>query len=360
MSVSMLSEQLINAHFATEVYTTTANGNTELPVMSGISQSVDGVSVTYFTRLTKDHTHFSPALLKKLWKEAPGFHVIHIHAWWNFVSIFACLIAVIRKVPVLLSPRGTLSPYSFQNRHIGPKWLIHQLIGKFFLNKCHVHVTSAREGEAVISLFKPQSITMLPNFVRLGIQEPKQEANSSPFFRLLYFSRIEEKKGVDVLIEALAGIKLPYHLTIAGDGKKDYIASLKAIAQNNEVNAHITWVGFIDGSKFDLLARHDLFVLPSYDENFGNAVIESLSVGTAVLISGEVGLAAYVTKNRLGWVCQSTRASVADKINSIAIDGKAELSRIRIEAPPIILADFKEENLVKRYINMYTQLMADD
>lgn len=52
-----------------EVLTTTANGTAELPVAIGLPQLVDGVKVTYFKRLTKDHTHFSPALLSALGKK---------------------------------------------------------------------------------------------------------------------------------------------------------------------------------------------------------------------------------------------------------------------------------------------------
>jgi len=132
MSVSMLSEQLAKTGIYTEVYATTANGKDELPVKPGEPVNVDGVTVTYFKRITKDHSHFSPALLKKLWKEAPGFDVIHIHAWWNLVSLFSCLIALMRNVPVIISPRGTLSPYSFQNKNIGKKTAYSSLIGQAF------------------------------------------------------------------------------------------------------------------------------------------------------------------------------------------------------------------------------------
>ena len=360
MSVSMLSEQLVIAGFDTAVYATTANGVSELPVEPGVPTKLDGVTVTYFSRITKDHTHFSPALIKTLWQELPNYSLVHIHAWWNMVSVLSCLIALVRKVPVLLSPRGTLSPYSFQNRNIGPKWLLHQVIGRFLLTNCNIHVTSAREGAATIRLFKPKSITLLPNFVKLDFQKPVQQNSPPPLFRLLFFSRIEEKKGLDVLIGALAGLTFPFHLTIAGDGEKDYIDSLKKIAENKQVDNKITWTGFIDQDKFEFLSRHDIFILPSHDENFGNAVIESLSVGTAVLISEQVGLAEYVKKKKLGWICQTTVSSVAGMLNNIAVKQNAELYRIRNEAPPIIFAGFKEENLVKEYINMYKKLLEND
>jgi glycosyltransferase involved in cell wall biosynthesis len=355
MSVSMLSEQLVKAGVYTLVYATTANGKTELPVNPGQPVNVDGVMVTYFTRLTKDHSHYSPALSMALRREARSFDVIHIHAWWNLVSLFSCIIALKRKVPVLLSPRGTLSPYSFKNKSIGVKWVIHQLFG----TQCHIHVTSLREKEAIEQLIHPKSITVLPNFVKLSDKAVSPAIKPSPVFRLLFFSRIEEKKGLDILINALPMLKFPYTLTIAGNGNENYIAFLKTLAADKGVADKITWTGFHNEDKFDLLQNHDLFVLPSYDENFGNTVIESLSVGTPVLISEQVGLADYVTQNKLGWLCLTSPESVSCSINNIAQNNVAELNRIRQEAPAVIGNDFNDDNLVKRYISLYNKLITN-
>jgi hypothetical protein len=57
MSVAMLCEELSKAGTSTEVFTTTANGTGELPVKVNKPTVVDGVTVTYFKRITKDHTH---------------------------------------------------------------------------------------------------------------------------------------------------------------------------------------------------------------------------------------------------------------------------------------------------------------
>ena len=359
MSVSMLSEQLARAGVTVEVYATTANGKSELPVIPNATVDVDGIRVTYFKRLTKDHSHFSPALLRRLWREAPRFDLIHIHAWWNLVSIFSCLVAVMRGVPVVLSARGTLSSYSFHNKNIGPKWLIHKLLGKRLMNRCHVHVTSQQEKIAIEGLIHPKSITILPNFVKLPPYQPRQGNAPSHYLKLLFFSRIEEKKGLDILLSALANVTVPYYLTVAGSGDINYVRYLKTIAANKYIDDKINWAGFQNENKFDLLYHHDLFVLPSHDENFGNVVIECLSTGTPVLISNKVGLADYVQEKKLGWICQTTASSVSNLINDIGKNGRDELKRIREIAPGIIYNDFDEQNLVKRYIDMYDQLIMN-
>ena len=358
MSVSKLSEQMIKAGCTIEVFTTTANGLKELPVVPNIPVGVDGIKVTYFKRITKDHSHLSPVLMRQLWKNIKQFDAVHVHAWWNLVSVCSCLIALLRGVPVVVSPRGTLSSYSFNNKNIGVKWLMHHLLGRFLLNRVHVHVTSVREQDAVLKIISPKNIYNIPNFVKLpNNMTTRTEVDDKDNFSLLFFSRIQEKKGLDILLEALARITLPYQLTIAGDGDENYIKHLKAVAVKFNIEDKITWAGFFTDDKFDLLSAHDLFVLPSYDENFGNSVIESLGAGTPVLISGEVGLADYVKNNDLGWICQTTAASVSRAINEIIGNKKAELDRIRKEAPAIIYRDFADDHLTQKYMDMYKKVI---
>lgn len=355
MSVAKLSEELVKAGNEVRVFTTTANGEAELAVDPNIPIVVDGVNVTYFKRITKDHSHFSPGLLIKLWREARLYDVIHIHAWWNLVSVFSALIALTKKVPVVISPRGTLSDYSFQNRNSLIKNLIHRFFGKTLLKRSYLHATSPPEKKALLNIVKPVGVFDIANFVK--VSQSTYKKTSGPVLKLLFLSRIEEKKGLDILLHALPRLNIPYHLTIAGDGDENYIDILKNIAHYNHSNDNISWIGFQNENKFNVFSDHDLLILPSYNENFGNVVIESLSAGTPVLISEHVGLANYVTKNNLGWVCQTTPQSVSDIINQIATNSVDELATISMNAPAIIHRDFDDDQLIKKYINMYQQII---
>ncbi|MES2278831.1 MAG: glycosyltransferase [Bacteroidota bacterium] len=354
MSVSKLSEQLVNNGCTVQVFTTTANGLTELPAFEQIPVEVNDVTVYYFKRITKDHSHFSPRLLAAVWQQVKKFDVVHIHAWWNTVSILSCLIAIMRGVPVVVSPRGTLSSYSFHNKNAFIKKCIHHLLSKPLLGRSYIHATSHYEKMALQQIIVPKQIITIPNFIELAeVVQLKNNDFTGPL-KLLFFSRIEEKKGLDILLNALKTVTIPYHLTIAGSGEPSYINSLKAIAQQNNITGHMSWVGFQGENKFGVLANHHLLVLPSYDENFGNVVIESLCVGTAVLISQQVGLAGYVRDNNLGWICNTDANSVADAINQI---DRQKLKVIAVSAPAVITRDFNEENLLKKYTDMYQQII---
>jgi glycosyltransferase involved in cell wall biosynthesis len=358
MSVSKLSEELAKAGCEIEVFTTTANGTNELPVKAGEVQYIDGVKVTYFKRLTGDHTHYSPDLLAAMRRQAKDFDVVHIHAWWNMVSLLACRIALNRQIPVIVSPRGTLSDYSFNNKNSLAKKMIHTLLGKSLLSRSHLHVTSEQEMRAMEVLLTPRQIFNIPNFINLPDQLTQLSQDKSGPFRLIFLSRIDEKKGLELLFDALKDIKIDYRLTIAGSGDEGYVEALKTLAKKNGIDPFVDWIGFRTADKFDTLQRHDLFLLPSYDENFGNSVIESLSVGTAVLVSKQVGLSPYVENNRLGWVCNHNAHALREHILTAA-ENRDDLQRIRKVAPEIIRRDYQAATLANTYIAAYKKILAN-
>lgn len=359
MSVSKLSEELWKNGIQIEVFTTLANGKTELSFPAGQITWMDDVPVHFFKRITKDHSHFSPALLRHLFKtvwQAKEPLIIHIHSWWNLVSILTCLIAQLKKVPVVLSPRGTLSSYSFSNNHTFVKKWIHLLAGKKLLSNCFFHATSEQEKNDLIRLFNPKLIQVIPNFIRLPSVLKQNKSHQSPVLKLLFLSRIEAIKRLEILLEALDGVTFPYQLTIAGNGEAEYIQSLEKIVAKRSMAPFVKWIGFQHYDvKFKVLQAHDLLVLPSHNENFGNVVIESLAVGTAVLISKQVGLADYVDVNNLGWTFDNRPEKLREALFKIN-NHRHWLDQIRLHAPQKVRQDFADKHLVEQYIDFYKEV----
>jgi glycosyltransferase involved in cell wall biosynthesis len=98
-----------------------------------------------------------------------------------------------------------------------------------------------------------------------------------------------------------------------------------------------------------------LIVLISYNENFANVVIESLSVGTPVLLSNEVGLADYVEEKKLGWITDLTPKNITEQLIK-SFEAKNSRAVIRETAPQIIIEDFDSKNLIKKYFKLYSQI----
>ena len=125
------------------------------------------------------------------------------------------------------------------------------------------------------------------------------------------------------------------------------------MAADLRIEDKIIWHGSLYGKeKFACVHAADLFVLPSFTENFANSVIEVLSTGTPVLVSEKAGVAEYVKENKLGWVCGTDTDSIAEAIKNIYAK-KEELNHIRQKAPAKINKDFSPVTIAGKYVEAY-------
>lgn len=359
ISIGMLCENLVAyAGCDVTVAATNANVKKDLPVHSRTPVLVDGVKVYYFRRITPDHSQLSPSLLWWLWRNAQNFDAIHIHSWWNLTVLFSTMVCVLRGVKPILAPRGMLSAFSLTGRF---KPLFHRLIGQKLLRNTFLHATSNQEARECAALIPSWQSVNLPNFLDLTTLPTLQKRTADPSvfggknapFRLLFLSRLHQKKGVEILFEALAQVPFAWTLTIAGDGEIDYLEQLKKLSETLRISHKINWLGWIEAkNKWAIYQNADLLVLPSHNENFANVVIESLAVGTPVLVSQYVGLSDYVSEKKLGWVCDTTMESLRETlINSF--HQKEKRLEINERSPQQIRQDFDPSVLAQRYVKMY-------
>ena len=356
ISVSELAETLVTIGHHVTVYTTTANGETELDVAAGCVTDVNGVEVYYFKRITGDHTHASPTLWRKLWNTQKEFDVIHLQSWWSFLIIGAATICQLKSTNFILSPRGMLGEYSFKNQHNLSKMIIHRLFGRRLLKKSLLHATTLLEWRDCMQVYKSWKGFILPNLVNLPSVQHHRPEKKSTDFTIGFLSRIDPKKGIELLFNALSQVNFDYHLMIAGSGDDKYINTLKSFACQLNISDKIEWCGWMDGeNKFRFMKQIDLFVLTSYNENFAISVTESLAVGTAVLVSENVGLADYVKEKQLGFVCKTEVAAIKKELNKIYAN-RDDLIRIKNEGPEIIAEDFDKKALARKYISAYEDI----
>ncbi len=349
-SVAYLAQNL-NLQNEVLVLSTLANGTNELELQSNFLHFIEGVSVRFFKRQTKDHSHFSIGLFVYFWKHASYYDVIHIQSWWNLIALGTALIARIKGLNYIISPRGMLSPYTYQGSIF--KKIIHFVMGNYLLKKSTLHLTSSDE-EIKVKQLNPQYKTfVLPNYIDTNIT--LFERTKSDKFNILYLGRIHPKKGLDILLESLSSITIDFELNVIGEGDINYKEELKFKAKTLGMNSNIKWLGSkLAPEKFQFYTNADVMVLPSKDENFANTVLESLMCGTAVILSKQVGLADFVNRHELGWVYNENVNDLKETIVE-AFNDSAKRERIRTEAPGFISNEFNVEELTKMYLLYYTK-----
>lgn len=350
--IARLAEQLVKIGHEVTVYTTTANGENELNVPAGQSMDVDGVNVLYFKRITKDHTHVSPALWKHTWATVDRYDAVHIHSWWNFLILGASWICNLRGIKPVLSPHGMLCDWVFNSKNSLKKKVLHNALGKRLLGKTHLHTSSPMEQAESLRIHNRWNADLIHNLVALP--EKQYSRRDNEVFNISFLSRVDPKKGLDILLHALSGVQFPYKLRIAGSGEDAYVQTLKQIIHQNKMEANVEWVGWKNNEeKYQFLAESDLFALTSHNENFAIVVIESLAVGTPVLVSNNVGLSKYVNEKQLGWVTGIEKIEEVRESLTNVYNAREERRRISDASVNIIRYDFDDARLAEDYINMY-------
>jgi glycosyltransferase involved in cell wall biosynthesis len=220
--------------------------------------------------------------------------VAHFHGLWQPQHRRAARGLVARGVPYVVSPHGMLEPWAWRHKR-WKKWPYFALFERHYLARAAALLaTSEMEARRLRAFFPRQTIASLPLGLS-GNAAPDYAASRARFgwaeseFVILFLSRIDPKKGLDLLLQALIGVreKGGIRLVIVGEGDPKYLAKLRSFAAAN-VSAlpQIDWIGPAWGdARWPYFQGADLFCLPSHSENFGLAVLEACQVGTPVLTS---------------------------------------------------------------------------
>jgi glycosyltransferase involved in cell wall biosynthesis len=201
---------------------------------------------------------------------------------------------------LVVSPRGTFTPYAFS---IGSrlKPLFWQFIQAPALRSTACfHATSFSEFKDIRRLGFRQPVAIIPNGIDLPplANRKRQEQRT-----LLFLGRIHPNKGLDLLIPAWRAVqdRFPeWRLRVVGPDEGGYLAEVLSLAK--EVGAkRVKFDGALFGAeKWRAYSDADVYILPSYSENFGMTVAEALASGTPAAVSNCAPWEG-LNENNAGW-----------------------------------------------------------
>lgn len=214
--------------------------------------------------------------------------IIHCHGLWRPINHMVCQVAHRAGIPVVVHPRGMLEPWALAHK----KWkkqLALALYQRRDLRRAAVFFASASmEYESIRALGLRQPVAVIPNGVaRARIDSGSQMAVGEEHRTrtVLFLSRVHPKKGLINLIEAWSQLSVAgWKLVIAGGDDSGHLQEVMDRARSLGVCASIECTGELSSAeKTAVYSRADLFVLPSFSENFGVVVAEALAHGVPVI-----------------------------------------------------------------------------
>ena len=257
--------------------------------------------------------------------EAGDGAVVHFHGLWQ--RNFPALARECRRrgIPFVVSPHGMLEPWARRHKWWKKLPYFHLVEKRWIAGAACILATGNPEADRLRRIFPGRRIESLPlgltDAVRPNYAAARQSLGwNSDETVLLFLSRIHEKKGLDLLLAALAELHGTWPATtrlavVGPEEQPDYAARCRDFASRNGSRLpRVDWIGAVWGAgRWPYFQGADLFCLPTHSENFGLAILEACQVGTPALTTTETPWTDALADDR-GFIARPEAASIREQL----------------------------------------------
>lgn len=299
-----------------------------------------------------------------------SFELIHSHGLWLAANSYARECAEKHGIPLVVSPRGMLEPWAMQRHPLRKKVVYALRERKNLQSAACIHVTSEQELASIRGHGLRQPVAVIPNGV--DIPDLNQLAPRQSLYRIapklsdrpyiLFLSRLHPKKGVDLLLPQMLEIRKIFpelHLLLAGQGTPAYLRQLRARVRALGLEDAVTFVGALQGSlKSAAFAYAEIFILPSYSENFGMVVAEALAHGTPVITTQETPWKG-IQENHCGWWVACDALSLQNALQEAWRLSESERRAMGLRGRAYVIDKFAWSDVSAQMESVYSWLTYD-
>jgi glycosyltransferase involved in cell wall biosynthesis len=274
--------------------------------------------------------------------------LVHAH-WWFPNGVVGTWVSGLAHIPLVTTLHGT------DVRLVRKVGVAKPLFAHVLKHSAAVTTVSRwlrDETEVLVPGVHP---TVAPMPVATSLFSPGSSRDGQ---RLLFVGRLNDQKGAEHLVHALAAMKTPAaSLDVVGDGPNR--ESLQQLAQQLGVSSRIRWRGQLSQSELPLLyQRAAAVVIPSIDEGLGLVAVEALLCETPVVAFDSGGLRDVIQHEKTGLLVKpGDRGALANALDDLlAREGRGSgLGRAgRLYA----LSAFAPESAARRYAGIYRQVLG--
>jgi|TARA_B110000114_G_scaffold184059_1_gene226802 glycosyltransferase involved in cell wall biosynthesis len=337
-----------------------------------LDSHLKGLKVFVFEREIFNSIQFSYGFKKFMDNNIDKYDLIHIHGLYRFPTSYAAFKAKRNQIPYIISTHGALDPYLYNtsNKNLFLKRLWEYLFDfPNFRNSNAIHCTSEVEKKKVRQLNLNKNIFVIPIFISNTFLKKKLKKNSfnksiglnKKNFIILFLGRINFKKGLDLLIPAFKKIHDEFPLSrllMVGGNSEGYLQkTINPLIKKHNIRKQVLYHKPIYGEKLINCYREaDLFVLPSYSENFGLTIFEAMSQKTPVVVSNQVDLAPIIKKNNIARICKCTVNSIYLSIR-LSILNKKQSKNLSKKAYKFVINNYTSDKVVNRINKKYKEII---
>lgn len=318
-------------------------------------------------------THFISLKSQKINGFSKEFYVVfdtiktqifHGNGLWMFPTHLMAKYARKNNIPYIISPHGMLDSWSLEQKRL-KKLVALKLFQRYDLNNAScIHVTSQREADNVRALGFKNPIALIPNGINIQEFSINNEKLNAHVKKLLFLSRIYQGKGLEDLIEGWSELDLStkknWQVEIIGNGDVDYIESLKNLINKLDLTGEITISQPVYGKeKIKCYQSADLFVLPTYSENFGIVVAEALASGTPVITTKGAPWKDLLKFNCGDWI-EIGKEPLKNCLNNFLTKPLHELQSMGLNGRYLIEKKYSMEAISNDMLSLYRWILNKD
>lgn len=366
----LLNKFLVKKGISVDVFTTNAGLENDMEILLDQWTNVSGTNVKYFSYCLRDNYNFSHSMLLNLIKEISKYNLVHISYVWNFPVLAGALVSKINKIPYMISPHGTLCREAIELKSKHLKKLYFTLLGRVYIDWANgIHFTSEDEMRNSTSYLNIKSKPyIVPNGIDLSEYENLPGKNQfkvkypilSGKRYILFLGRVNKKKGLDILVNAFKLLAKGFEdlfLVVVGPDNDGYKAELENMIDKKGLKNKVLFTGMLLGD--DKLAAYtgaEVFVLPSYSENFGMTVVEAMACNVPILISDKVGIYDDVEKYNAGIVTSTTTDSLYSGLKKLLENPDISKSNV-VNAGKLVKDKYDISKVADKMICVYEDII---
>lgn len=366
-----LSNALAKAKICVDVVTSDASKGSRIPFEAFANMERDRLRIHPFKYFHNERSCFSFSAKPLIRELVSKRDLIHVNGIYTHPATLGARYARHAGKPHLVAIRNGLDPWMMQIKRTKKMLGLILYVKADLKGATCIHATAQQEVDACMAMGINGPFTIIPNGISplefSELPDPEHAEQLWPILKdrtvVLFLSRLSKQKGLDMLISGWDNIMKKHpeaFLVIAGPDYMKYGNVVRNLAKKSSFSDSILFVGNVVGSKkLALYSRANLFVLPSYSENFGNVIAEALACGVPVVTTQATPWSELEKYNCGRWVPVDENA-IAEALDALLNMPGKELKEMGQRGKDLVETHYTWDIAARKMITVYRAMLNGD